>query len=153
MPQSIYLTDATLAENIAFSVPPEDIDLKRVYKAAKQAQISEYIESDPKGYDALVGERGIKLSGGQLQRIGIARALYKQPSILVFDEATSALDTETEHSVMDAIEGLDRSLTILIIAHRLTTLQKCDTIVELENGRVSAQGTYEQMIEAQSFNK
>jgi ATP-binding cassette, subfamily B, bacterial PglK len=153
VPQSIYLTDATLAENIAFSVPPEDIDLKRVHKAAKQAQISEYIESDPKGYDALVGERGIKLSGGQLQRIGIARALYKQPSILVFDEATSALDTETEHSVMDAIEGLDRSLTILIIAHRLTTLQKCDTIVELENGRVSAQGTYEQMIEAQSFNK
>ena len=153
VPQSIYLTDATLAENIAFSVPPEDIDLKRVHKAAKQAQISEYIESDPKGYDALVGERGIKLSGGQLQRIGIARALYKQPSILIFDEATSALDTETEHSVMDAIEGLDRSLTILIIAHRLTTLQKCDTIVELENGRVSAQGTYEQMIEAQSFNK
>ena len=153
VPQSIYLTDATLAENIAFSVPPEDIDLKRVHKAAKQAQISEYIESDPKGYDALVGERGIKLSGGQLQRIGIARALYKQPSILVFDEATSALDTETEHSVMDAIEGLDRSLTILIIAHRLTTLQKCDTIVELENGLVSAQGTYEQMIEAQSFNK
>ena len=153
VPQSIYLTDTTMAENIAFSVPPKDIDLKRVHKAAKQAQISEYIESNPKGYDALVGERGIKLSGGQLQRIGIARALYKQPSILVFDEATSALDTETEHSVMDAIEGLNRSLTILIITHRLTTLQKCDTIVELKNGRVSAKGTYEQMIEVQSFNK
>ncbi len=155
VPQSVYLTDATLAENIAFGVSPKDINLERVYDAAKQAQISEYIESNPKGYDALVGERGALLSGGQRQRIGIARALYKKADILVFDEATSALDSVTEQLVMEAIEGLDRNLTILIIAHRLTTLRNCDAIVELENGRVLAQGTYEEMIESSQkiFNK
>jgi ATP-binding cassette, subfamily B, bacterial PglK len=136
VPQSIYLTDTTLAENIAFGVLPEDIDLKRVYEAAKQAQIAAYIESQSMGYNTLVGERGVRLSGGQRQRIGIARALYKQANILVFDEATSALDNATERSVMNAIEGLDHNLTILIIAHRLTTIKNCDTIVELENGRV-----------------
>jgi ABC-type multidrug transport system fused ATPase/permease subunit len=93
-----------------------------------------------------VGERGIRLSGGQRQRIGIARALYKQASVLVFDEATSALDNVTEQSVMDAIEGLDRDLTILLIAHRLTTVRHCDIIIELENGHVVAQGTYQQLI-------
>ena len=94
-----------------------------------------------------MGERGVRLSGGQRQRIGIARALYKQASVLVFDEATSALDNATEQSVMDAIEGLDRDLTILLIAHRLTTLRRCDFIVELEHGRVVAHGTYEQILE------
>jgi ATP-binding cassette subfamily B protein len=153
VPQNIYLTDTTLAENIAFGVSPENIDLKRVHKAAKKAQISEYIEGNPKGYDALIGEQGVRLSGGQRQRIGIARALYKQADILIFDEATSALDSATEQSVMDAIEGLDHNLTIIMIAHRLTTLQKCDIIVKLENGRVSAQGTYEQMIVASASKK
>jgi ATP-binding cassette, subfamily B, bacterial PglK len=94
-----------------------------------------------------VGERGIRLSGGQRQRIGIARALYKRASLLIFDEATSALDNVTEQSVMDAIEGLDRDLTIVLIAHRLTTVRRCDTIVELEHGRVVAQGSYEQLLE------
>jgi ATP-binding cassette, subfamily B, bacterial PglK len=141
VPQSIYLADTTLAENIAFGVPPEAIDLDRMQKAARQAQIADFIESSPQGYQAYVGERGISLSGGQRQRIGIARALYKQATVLVFDEATSALDTATEQSVMDAIEGLGSDLTILIIAHRLTTVQRCDTIVELEHGRVVAQGT------------
>jgi ATP-binding cassette, subfamily B, bacterial PglK len=147
VPQSIYLADTTLAENIAFGVAPEAIDMERVRKAAKQAQISEYIESQSGGYQAQVGERGIRLSGGQRQRIGIARALYKQASVLVFDEATSALDNATEQSVMEAIEGLDRKLTVLIIAHRLTTVQHCDSIVELENGRVVAQGTYQEVLE------
>jgi ABC-type multidrug transport system fused ATPase/permease subunit len=136
VPQSIYLADTTLAENIAFGVPPDTIDLDRVQQAARQAQIADFIESRPEGYNAFVGERGIRLSGGQRQRIGIARALYKQASVLVFDEATSALDNATEQAVMDAIEGLSRDLTILIIAHRLTTVQRCDTIVELEHGRV-----------------
>jgi ABC-type multidrug transport system fused ATPase/permease subunit len=147
VPQSIYLSDNTLAENIAFGVPPDSIDLDRVQQAARQAQIADFIESNPEGYQANVGERGIRLSGGQRQRIGIARALYKQASVLVFDEATSALDNATEQSVMDAIEGLSSNLTILVIAHRLSTLRCCDTIVELEHGQLVVQGTYEQLIE------
>ena len=147
VPQSIYLADTTLAENIAFGVPRNAIDMDRIRQAAYQAQIAEFIESRPEGYNAFVGEHGIRLSGGQRQRIGIARALYKQASVLVFDEATSALDNATEQSVMDAIEGLSSDLTILLIAHRLTTVQRCDTIVELEHGRVVAQGTYEQLLE------
>jgi ABC-type multidrug transport system fused ATPase/permease subunit len=147
VPQSIYLSDNTLAENIAFGVPPDSIDLDRVQQAARQAQIADFIESSPQGYQANVGERGIRLSGGQRQRIGIARALYKQASVLVFDEATSSLDNATEQSVMDAIEGLSSDLTILVIAHRLSTLRCCDTIVELEHGQVVAEGTYEQLIE------
>jgi ATP-binding cassette, subfamily B, bacterial PglK len=152
VPQSIFLADATLAENIAFGVPQNAIDMNRVKQAARQAQIADFIESRPDAYDAWVGERGIRLSGGQRQRIGIARALYKRASVLVFDEATSALDNATEQSVMDAIDGLDRDLTIVLIAHRLTTVRRCDMIVELEHGRVVAQGTYEQLLEAsQSF--
>jgi len=146
VPQSIYLADTTLAENIAFGVPRDAIDLDRVRQAARQAQIADFIENQPEGYNAFVGERGIRLSGGQRQRIGIARALYKQASVLVFDEATSALDNATEQSVMDAIEGLNRDLTILLIAHRLTTVRRCDTIVELEHGLVLAQYTYEQLL-------
>ncbi len=154
VPQSIYLADTTLAENIAFGVPPDTIDLDRVQQVARQAQIADFIESSPEGYQAYVGERGIRLSGGQRQRIGIARALYKQASVLVFDEATSALDNATEQSVMDAIEGLNRDLTILLIAHRLTTVRRCDIIVELEHGRVVAQGTYEHLLECSpSFRK
>jgi ATP-binding cassette subfamily B protein len=148
VPQSIYLADATVAENIAFGVPREAIDMERVKLAAQQAQIAEFIESQPEGYDACVGERGIRLSGGQRQRIGIARALYKQASILVFDEATSALDNATEQSVMDAIAGLNRDLTIVLIAHRLTTVRHCDSIIELERGRLVAQGTFEQLLES-----
>jgi ATP-binding cassette, subfamily B, bacterial PglK len=147
VPQSIYLADTTLAENIAFGVPPETIDLDRLQQVARQAQIADFIESRPEGYQAHVGERGIQLSGGQRQRIGIARALYKQASVLVFDEATSALDNTTERLVIDAIEGLNRDLVILLIAHRLSTVRHCDTIVELEHGRVVAQGTYEQLLE------
>ena len=148
VPQSIFLADTTLAENIAFGVPPDTIDLDRVQQAARQAQIADFIESSPEGYQAYVGERGIRLSGGQRQRIGIARALYKQASVLVFDEATSALDNATEQSVMDAIEGLSDDLTILLIAHRLTTVRHCDIIVELSHGQVVAQGTYEQLLES-----
>lgn len=147
VPQSIYLADTTVAENIALGIPRGDIDLERVKHAAQQAQIADVIESRPEGYDAYVGERGIRLSGGQRQRIGIARALYKQASVLVFDEATSALDNATEQSVMDAIDRLNRDLTIVLIAHRLTTVRRCDVIVELEHGRVVAQGTYDQLLE------
>lgn len=136
VPQSIFLVDSTFAENIAFGVVPGEINLKRVREAAKQARISEFIESRPGGYDALVGERGIRLSGGQRQRIGIARALYKQATVLVFDEATSALDHETEESVMQAIGELSHELTIIMIAHRVTTLRNCTQIIELAGGGV-----------------
>jgi ATP-binding cassette subfamily B protein len=148
VPQNIYLSDCSLAENIAFGVSSDSIDFDRVRKVSELAQISEYIESSPEGYNALVGERGIQISGGQRQRIGIARALYKQSEVLVFDEATSALDNSTEQAVMDSITRLNRNLTILIIAHRLTSLQGCDLIVELDKGRVLRQGTYEEIIKS-----
>jgi ATP-binding cassette subfamily B protein len=146
VPQAIFLADTTLAENIAFGVPAEDVDLDRVRLAAERAQIREFVETMPAGFQSLVGERGVRLSGGQRQRIGIARALYKEASVLLLDEATSALDNSTERSVMDAIEGLSRELTIIMIAHRLSTVQRCDTIIELENGRLIAQGSYEQLL-------
>lgn len=147
VPQHIYLADSTIAENIAFGVPSHDIDHARVRRAATQAQLADFIEARPNGYHAVVGERGVRLSGGQRQRIGIARALYKQASVLVFDEATSALDGETETAVMTAIETLDRELTIFVVAHRITTLQHCDMIVELAHGNVVAQDSYEDFIQ------
>lgn len=147
VPQSIYLADVSLAENIAFGVPYDEIDMERVRQAARQARISDFIESSSDGYGAVVGERGVRLSGGQRQRIGIARALYKQATILVFDEATSALDNTTEQEVMEAIEGLGRDLTIIIVAHRLTTVKHCDIIIELGQGKILAQGTYESLLE------
>lgn len=131
VPQSIYLADSTIAENIAFGIPKEQIDFVRMREAAEQAQIAGFIESSPRGYETFVGERGVRLSGGQCQRIGIARGLYKQASVIVLDEATSALDTFTEEEVMKAIEGLSKELTIIMIAHRLTTLARCDRIFEL----------------------
>ena len=154
VPQSIYLADCSIAENIAFGVSIDMIDLQQVKEAARQAQIADFIETLEHGYSEFVGERGIRLSGGQRQRIGIARALYKHASVLVFDEATSALDNATEKSVMTAIEGLNRDLTIILIAHRLTTVKHCDTIVELGRGGVIACGSYEQLIElSPSFQK
>jgi ATP-binding cassette, subfamily B, bacterial PglK len=146
VPQSIFLADATVAQNIALGVPQGDIDMERVRLAAGQAHIAEFIEAHPDGYGALVGERGVRLSGGQRQRIGIARALYKEADVLVFDEATSALDNTTEQAVMEAIQGLGRHLTIILIAHRLTTVGACDTIFELEGGRVVTQGSYDELL-------
>jgi len=140
VPQSIYLADSSIAENIAFGVPHQEIDLARVKQAAAHAQISNFIESSREGYSSFVGERGIRLSGGQRQRIGIARALYKQARVLVFDEATSALDTDTEVAVMEAIEGLSRDLTLIIVAHRLNTIACCDRVVRLDQGLVVANG-------------
>ena len=146
VPQAIFLADSSIEENIAFGVPKDQIDHKRVRLAAKQAQISASIESWPKQYQTFVGERGIRLSGGQRQRIGIARALYKQADVIIFDEATSALDNETEQAVMDAIDGLSKDLTLLIIAHRLTTLKNCTKIVELGDGGIKRVGTYQDVV-------
>jgi ATP-binding cassette, subfamily B, bacterial PglK len=154
VPQSIFLADITIAENIAFGFPREEIDMERVREAASQAQIAKFIESQRKGYNELVGEHGVRLSGGQRQRIGIARALYKKSEVLVFDEATSSLDNATEDAVMESIDILNRDLTIIIIAHRLTTVQRCDQIIELAHGKVVAQGPYEQLLKSSpSFRK
>ncbi len=133
VPQSIYLADSSIAENIAFGVPKGQIDLERVRQAADQAQIASFIEASSEGYQTFVGERGIRLSGGQRQRIGIARALYKQAYVLVFDEATSALDTGTEEAVMESIKELSQNLTIILVAHRLSTLRQCANIIKLES--------------------
>ena len=146
VPQAIFLSDSTIEENIAFGVPIDQIDAERVRQAAHQAQIADIIKTWPKGYHTFVGERGVRLSGGQRQRIGIARALYKQADVIIFDEATSALDNETEHAVMRAIEGLSTNLTILIIAHRLTTLKNCTQIIELSDGSIKRIGNYQSMV-------
>jgi ABC-type multidrug transport system fused ATPase/permease subunit len=148
VPQEIYLADASFAENIALGEPHETIDLERVKRAAAQARIDTFIEGSPEGYDGRVGERGVRLSGGQRQRLGIARALYKQASVLVLDEATSALDNATEQLVMEAVKALDRKLTVLIIAHRLTTLRHCDMIIELDKGKIVGRGTYEELVQS-----
>lgn len=146
VPQSIYLTDASIAENIAFGVPREKIDMDYMHRAAGEAQLAKFIEELPDAYDTRVGERGVRLSGGQRQRLGIARAIYKKASVLVLDEATSALDNLTEQAVMGAIAGINRDTTILIIAHRLTTVRGCDQIVELRDGRAIAYASYEEMM-------
>tara|TARA_A100001035_G_scaffold277617_1_gene274776 strand:- start:181 stop:1962 length:1782 start_codon:yes stop_codon:yes gene_type:complete len=137
VPQRIYLTDTTIAENIAFGLPNKKIDIERIKLAAKKANIYEFIKSCASGFNTLVGESGVKLSGGQIQRIGLARAFYKNSSFLVLDEATSSLDIETESEIMKSIKNLDKKLTILIIAHRLKTLSYCDRVYELKNGIIS----------------
>ena len=141
-----FLVDSSIEDNIAFGIPKDQIDIDRVQQAAKQAQIASTIESWPKKYQTLVGERGISLSGGQRQRIGIARALYKQANIIFFDEATSALDNETEDNVMQAIGSLSQDLTLLIIAHRVTTLKNCTQIVEISDGMIKRVGSYKDIV-------
>jgi ATP-binding cassette subfamily B protein len=146
VPQSIFLADISIAENIAFGVPPEEINISKVKDAAKKAMISDFIESRAAGYQEVVGERGVRLSGGQRQRIGIARALYKEASVIIFDEATSALDDETEKVVMEAIKNLGEDLTLVIVAHRLTTLKNCSKIIELNQGKISRIGNYSEIV-------
>jgi len=146
VPQSIFLADTSIAENIAFGVLPEKINMLQVKEAAKKAMIDDFIESRPSGYAEVVGERGVRLSGGQRQRIGIARALYKKANIIVFDEATSALDNETEKVVMEAIRNLGKELTLIIVAHRLSTLENCSHIIELDQGKILRIGSYDEVI-------
>lgn len=146
VPQAIFLSDATIAENIAFGVPLQDIDMEKVRAAALRSCIAQTIEGWPEAYKTVIGERGVRLSGGQRQRIGIARALYKNSVLLILDEATSALDNESEGSVMSEVNALDNQLTLIIVAHRLTTLMGCTKIVELERGTIKRIGSYEQII-------
>ncbi len=146
VPQVIFLSDATIAENIAFGVPKDQIDMDRVLDASKKASLDIFIQDLPLKYETMVGERGVQLSGGQRQRIGIARALYKKADVIVFDEATSALDDSTEKSVMEAINNLSDDLTILMIAHRLSTLKECNVIYKLDKGKIVLSGKYEDVI-------
>jgi len=147
VPQQIYLSDDSIASNIAFGIPLELIDKSKVIEAAKAANLHEFVVNDlPDQYETLIGERGVRLSGGQRQRIGIARALYRNPEILILDEATSALDNLTEEAVMDAVHNLGNKKTIILIAHRLSTVQECDVIYYLDKGKITASGTYKELL-------
>lgn len=151
VPQTIFIADASIAENIAFGCPIEKIDFDRVIRAALSAGIASTIELWADGYKTMVGERGVRLSGGQRQRIGIARALYKQAEVLVLDEATSSLDNETEGEVINSIDQLSSDVTILMVAHRLTTLKNCNKIIQIDSGMVVWRGNYEDLIVSRSL--
>lgn len=155
VPQHIFLTDDSVAANIAFGVPPEARDRVAIERAARLAELHDFVTKEmPQGYDTIVGERGVRLSGGQRQRIGIARALYHDPDVLIMDEATSALDTLTERAVMEAVGNIGKAKTIIMIAHRLTTVRDCDTIFLLEQGRLAAEGNFEALIaKSETFRK
>lgn len=145
--QQIFLADDTVASNIAFGMPEDEIDMAAVERAARIAMVRDFIvDKLPQGYLTMVGERGVRLSGGERQRIGIARALYHDPDVLVLDEATSALDNVTERAVMDAIHNIGRSKTIILIAHRLSTVKVCDMVFLLEGGQLSSSGTYDELL-------
>jgi ATP-binding cassette, subfamily B, bacterial PglK len=149
VPQQIFLTDDTVRANIAFGLPAEAIDDAAVERAARVAELHDFVTQElPRGYETTVGERGVRLSGGQRQRIGIARALYHDPDVLILDEATSALDNLTERAVMDAVHNLGHAKTIILIAHRLSTVRSCDAIFMLEHGRVVARGTYDELLDS-----
>ena len=151
VPQHIYLSDDTVSANIAFGLDPKEIDQQAVERASKIASLHEFIIDDlPNQYQTTIGERGVRLSGGQRQRIGIARALYHDPKVLIFDEATSALDGKTEKIVMDAINNLRKDTTIILIAHRLSTVKRCDEIFVLEKGKLKAQGNFDDLINIDS---
>lgn len=147
VPQHIYISDDTITRNIAFGVPDAEVDFSAVQKAARIANLADFVESElPEGYETRIGERGVRLSGGQRQRIGIARALYRDPSILIMDEATSALDGITEEAVMDAVRTLSKRKTIILIAHRLTTVRECDVIYQLDRGTIATSGQYDDLM-------
>ena len=153
VPQSIFLSEGTIAENVAFSIPEKDIDLDQVNKALDLAHLGEFVRSLEKGVHTKVGERGVQLSGGQRQRIGIARALYHAADILVFDEATSSFDGITEKLIMEAIHDFIGKKTIVVIAHRLKTVQKSDNIFMMNQGKITGQGTFDELLENNAYFK
>ena len=146
IPQTIFLMDDSLRRNIAIGIADNEIDELAIHEALKSAQLEDFVASLPEGLDTVVGERGVRLSGGQRQRIGIARALYHRPSVLVLDEATSSLDTETEHGVMQAVQALQGDKTVIIVAHRLSTVEYCDRLYRLDAGRIVDEGTFDEVM-------
>jgi ABC-type multidrug transport system fused ATPase/permease subunit len=146
IPQAIFLMDDSLRRNIAIGIADNQIDEIAIRDALKSAQLEDFVASLPEGLDTVVGERGVRLSGGQRQRIGIARALYHRPSVLVLDEATSSLDTETEHGVMQAVQALQGDKTVIIVAHRLSTVEYCDRLYRLDAGRIVDEGTFDEVM-------
>jgi ATP-binding cassette, subfamily B, bacterial PglK len=152
VPQQIYLTDNTIEANIAYGVNSIDIDQEAIEQAAKISNIHDFVTNElPQKYKTIVGERGVKLSGGQRQRIGLARALYHKPQVLILDEATSALDNFTEKAIMDSLEELDGKITIIMVAHRLSTVKNCDKIFVLDNGKIKASGTFNELVQTNDF--
>jgi ATP-binding cassette, subfamily B, bacterial PglK len=146
VPQTIFLSDGTIAQNIAFGIAKHKLDMEAVIKAATIANLHDFVSTLPEGYNTVVGERGVRLSGGQRQRIGLARALYHDPSVLILDEATSALDNVTEEAVFQAIKNVMGKKTVIMIAHRISTVRACDTIFVLEQGRIVSQGSYGELL-------
>ena len=155
VPQHIYLSDDTVAANIAFGLNPGDINKEEIQKVSKIASLHDFVTNElPNKYETTIGERGVRLSGGQRQRIGIARALYFNPQVLILDEATSALDNITEKHVMDSINKLSKDKTIILIAHRLSTVKKCDKIFLFEKGELKNEGTFDELIKInENFKK
>jgi len=146
VPQSIYLTDDTIRKNIAFGLMDADIDDDLVNQAVEKANLTEFIKKLPNGLDTIVGEKGIRVSGGQQQRIGIARALYRDPEILILDEATSSLDQSTEQKIMDSVHFLKRKKTLIVVTHRLSTVDKCDKVFFIDKGRITKQGSPKEVL-------
>jgi ATP-binding cassette subfamily C protein len=146
VPQAIFLLDGTIRRNIALGVPPAEIDELRLARAVRQAQLDPLLATLPDGLDTTIGERGVRLSGGERQRVGIARALYHDPAVLVLDEATSALDSRTEADLGRAIEALRGETTLIVVAHRLASVRRCDRLVLLRDGRVADSGSFEDLV-------
>ena len=156
VPQQIYLADKSIKNNIAFGINSDEINLEQVKRVAKISNLHEFVMSElPENYNTIVGERGVRLSGGQIQRIGIARALYHNPQLIIFDEATSSLDNFTEKVIMEAVDNLnDKNVTIIHIAHRLDSLKNCNKIYLLNEGKIEDQGSYNELIKfSEKFNK
>jgi ATP-binding cassette subfamily C protein len=145
VPQDITVIDGTVRDNVALGLPEDIVDDDLVWDALERAHLAQLVHEDQGGLDLIVGENGIRLSGGQRQRLGLARALYTRPKLIVLDEATSALDSETEQVISQALENLDREVTLVIIAHRLATIRHCTSVVYLEHGRMRAHGTFEEV--------
>jgi ABC-type multidrug transport system fused ATPase/permease subunit len=146
VPQHVYLMDTTIRRNVAFGLPEKSIDDQQVEESLRNANLWQFVQTLPKGWDTVVGERGVRLSGGQRQRLGIARALYGKPEVIVLDEATSALDAETEREIVESFRDIARDRTLIVVAHRTSTLAYCSRVIRLEGGRIVQDGTFAEIV-------
>jgi ABC-type bacteriocin/lantibiotic exporter with double-glycine peptidase domain len=146
VPQHVYLMDTTIRRNVAFGIPEKSIDNQRVEESLQNANLWQFVQSLPNGWDTVIGERGVRLSGGQRQRLGIARALYGEPEVIVLDEATSALDVETEREIVESLREIVRNRTLIVVAHRASTLAYCSQLIRIEGGRIVQEGTFDEVV-------